>query len=219
MSDYSDLNIAAAAVKAGKITKREAQKVVKTLYLSAETNEERGMLAQLYQFFMPPRPRQPKTNFDWVSMAQSKKDKVNEFKRYAYVTEDWVMATDGHRLHRVPNKDGLTPGYYNRAGDFVHSPDHILYPNVDRIIPDVTSLEPVAISPESLEVVEVVETGTANTIVCYRVLDDVLVDKRYLDEAIGAQKALCYQKPDSKLNPLLFVVGERQALIALVRGK
>ena len=92
-------------------------------------------LAQLYAYFMPPKPKTPKTAFQWVAMAAGVKD-IRYYLNYVYVTAEHLAATDGHRLHRAPNTDNLAPGYYHPiTGDFAHPPEYSEYPDTAKVIP------------------------------------------------------------------------------------
>lgn len=92
-------------------------------------------LAQLYAYFMPPKPKKPKTAFQWVSAAAGVKD-IRYYLNYVYVTAEHLTATDGHRLHRAPNTDNLAPGYYHPiTGDLAHPPEYSKYPDTAQVIP------------------------------------------------------------------------------------
>ena len=92
-------------------------------------------LARLYAYFMPPKPKKPKTPFQWVAMAAGVKD-IRYYLNCVYVTAEHLTATDGHRLHRAPNTDNLAPGYYHpTTGDLVHPPEYSAYPDTAKVIP------------------------------------------------------------------------------------
>ncbi len=91
-------------------------------------------LARLYAHFLPKPGKRARTTWQWVAMAMAKND-VRHYLCYVYVTEDEIVATDGHRLHVAPNVEGLTPGYYDAAGNRIHAPDYARYPEYKRVIP------------------------------------------------------------------------------------
>lgn len=92
-------------------------------------------LARLYAYFMPPKPKKPKTTLQWVALAAGVKD-IRYYLNYVYVTAEHLTATDGHRLHRAPNTDNLAPGYYHPiTGDFAHPPEYSEYPDTAKVIP------------------------------------------------------------------------------------
>ncbi len=91
--------------------------------------------ARLYAHFLPKPGKRARTTWQWVAMAMAKDD-VRYYLNYVYVTEDEIVATDGHRLHIAPNVEGLTPGYYDVAGNRIHAPDYARYPDFKRVQPD-----------------------------------------------------------------------------------
>lgn len=97
-------------------------------------------MAELYKFFMPPIPKTKKTPEQWAASAIAKKD-VRYYLNYVYIDKDWVIGTNGHCLHRVPNTNNLEPGYYlpSPAGEhgivLAEPPDFATYPKVERVIP------------------------------------------------------------------------------------
>ncbi len=92
-------------------------------------------LARLYAHFLPKPGKRARTTWQWVAMAMAKDD-VRYYLNYVYVTEEEIVATDGHRLHIAPNVEGLTPGYYDAAGNRIHAPDYARYPDFKRVQPD-----------------------------------------------------------------------------------
>lgn len=91
-------------------------------------------LARLYAHFMPAQPKRPKTAFDWVAKAMSKKD-ARYYLNFVHVTPEKIQATDGHRLHIVPNVDGLEPGFYGAEGVRLHGPEYARFPDTERVQP------------------------------------------------------------------------------------
>lgn len=71
------------------------------------------MIAGLLTFFTPPVPKTPKDNFSWVVKAVETSPVTDrEWTRHILVTDDHIIATDGHRLH-VAENDGMKPGFYD----------------------------------------------------------------------------------------------------------
>lgn len=85
----------------------------------------------------PARKKNP-TVFEWVAYAVSKDQRANIFFQYVRVTPERIEASDGRRLHRADNKEGLTPGYYLPNGTYYMSEEDApwTWPNTDRVIPD-----------------------------------------------------------------------------------
>lgn len=124
-----------------KPTKKEAQAIVRDLF---DRHPEAGReLARLYSHFMPTPPRKPRNRFEFVAKAVSK-DATKENMRFVYVDEEYIVATDGHRMHYCENDAGdggtvLEPGYYNpKTGERVYDEDYFLFPDYKRIINQVT---------------------------------------------------------------------------------
>jgi hypothetical protein len=79
-----------------------------------DTNEGNApTFAYLYSQFQPARTAKPKNVFQWVAKAMAKKD-VRFYLNYVYIDDEYVVATDGHRLHLTPNNELLAQGHYDR---------------------------------------------------------------------------------------------------------
>lgn len=126
--------LAAFGVK--KPNKKEAAETIAQLAATLG-GDYHAQLAGLYAYFMPAPPAKPKTAFDWVAKAISPKD-VREYCRYVYVTQDYITATDGHRLHWTVNTHDMEPGFYDKQGHRLKDPGEYNYPDVDRIKPNRT---------------------------------------------------------------------------------
>lgn len=129
-----------ANMKPAKKTKAAAfealRGVLADLQLGAPPDPEH--LATLYHQFLPPRPKKPRTAWDWVCSALAKKNEARYYLRYVHVTERFAEATDGHRLHRVPLAaldNPPAPGMYHASGE--PCTDEMHYPETDRLVPDV----------------------------------------------------------------------------------
>jgi hypothetical protein len=134
-------------------------------------------LAQLYAYFMPPKPKKPKTAFQWVSAAAGVKD-IRYYINYVYVTAEHLTANDGHRLHRAPNTDNLAPGYYHPiTGDLAHPPEYSDYTDIAKVIP--APGESVPFSLADAEPGEIWD-GTP----CYAIFGAVM-NARYLHDAMA----------------------------------
>lgn len=96
-------------------------------------------LAVIYKNFMPARPSKLKKNFtpfEWVASAAGKKD-IRHYLNFVYADGTRIIGTDGHRLHTLI--DDREPGFYCPVkGVKVHEKDWANYPDVDRVIPDIS---------------------------------------------------------------------------------
>lgn len=173
-------NLASVAynLTAHKPKKHELQNLVKELY--EKYPEEDYILGQLYNHFMPSVPKKAKTEWGWVALAMGKHD-VRDYLNYIHVDEKYITATDGHRVHRIPNSNGLESGFYYANGDKVHDSDWNNYPEVNRIIPYHKRITTI-----SLKAQEIVEIG--KDIVAFKLklqgdncINEIGINKQYLE--------------------------------------
>jgi len=92
-------------------------------------------LARLYAHFLPADPAKAKTPFAWCAKAIGIDDK-RECLNYIYVTATEIVGTDDHSLHVAPNRGGMEPGYYDKAGTFLGGPEWMKYFDTQRVRPD-----------------------------------------------------------------------------------
>ena len=151
-------NLAALSLSAIKPKKAVAQQILREL---AEKHPDSAHeLAELYTYFMPPKPKKARTVWEWVTLAMAVQD-VRDYLNYVHVTADWLTASDGHRLHRAPNTDGLEPGYYLANGDKAHDLSAMTYPEVERVIPKSEGAKTIWLEAEPTDVVEAGAAGWA----------------------------------------------------------
>ena len=96
-------------------------------------------LAELYRYFMPKSTTKKAGTDNWTWVAQACDPKDHRIAlRYIHVTPAHYEATDGHRIHRAPNIEGLTPGLYVPSGDMAFSesdPGRPKWPDMERVMP------------------------------------------------------------------------------------
>lgn len=90
-------------------------------------------LVELYSHFLP-KPVHKKTAFDWVAQVTAKDDDVRYFLNHVFVNKEHIVASDGHRLHYIPNTEGLEPGYYDKKKKYVTDEDMSAFPNYKNVI-------------------------------------------------------------------------------------
>ena len=97
-----------------------------------------GVYAKSLKVKQRPAKKKNPTVFEWVAYAVSTCNKSNLFFQYVRVTPDRIEASDGRRLHRANNTEGLKPGYYLPNGTYYLAEDEApwQWPNTDRVIPD-----------------------------------------------------------------------------------
>ena len=106
-------DIANFANNLDKVTKVEIFDQLRSL-IELSTDEKCTLaLATLYKGMQPPMPAKPKNSFQWVAKAMAKKD-VRYYLNYVYIDDEYVVATDGHRLHLTPNNELIAHAYYDR---------------------------------------------------------------------------------------------------------
>jgi len=99
-------------------------------------DKHRGDFAALYHQFIPKvPPSKPKSNFDWVGTAVSKKDENRPYLAYVYADGENLIATDYHRLHCVPDnlRKDKTLGFHDLKGNLI-ADQNMNFPNYKRIM-------------------------------------------------------------------------------------
>ena len=219
MSNINELvRLAAISKKPGK---RDAQILVRELAdaLPAEIWREHGeSLAQLYTFFMPPKPKTARTAFEWVALAAAgPKEFSRPFLAYVMVEPHRIYATDGHRMHVAPNDDGLAPGAYLPNGDFFATRDEFTsdvghYPEIDRVIPSAHEWRQ-EVDLDELPIGEV--RGT----VCREVPGGTwtgFFNRKYFDEAAQGMGKLCLQSKGHESAMLLTSINSADGRFAVI---
>jgi hypothetical protein len=206
--------LATIASKTKKPSKVIAQDIVRNL--AKQHPECMYDLAALYTFFMESPKAKPKTNFAWVTLAMAKSD-VRPYLNFVYVDDEYIVGSDGHRLHMAPS-DGREPGFYNLSGDRVEFTGY-KYPDYKRLIrKDFTCSHEIAI--DSLPVVEIeplkipsysLEFG--NTFAEKRTLH---IQKKYLDQATVGHDVVLINFTDD-LGAIRIDMGTRTAVIMPIR--
>lgn len=102
------------AANAGKLSKSKVQQLLADLYAKSDDELLQNKLAGAYAHFMPALPKKAKTSFEWVCKARSKRA-ARYYINNAYSDGEYLVATDGHRLHYIPTE--LEEGYYDQNGD------------------------------------------------------------------------------------------------------
>lgn len=84
--------------------------------------------------------------FKWCAKAVAKNDSRLALN-YVYVTGQWLIGCDGHRIHKAPNTENRAPGYYLKNGERERDDlvEGLEYPNIDRITPRTHECDPVAV--------------------------------------------------------------------------
>ena len=207
------------AARQKKPTKGKALDALKAVIDDGTLEGNEHHLAVLHAFFMPTGPNMKtaaKDNFAWVALATAKND-VRDYLNYVYVTDEHITAADGQRMHRVPNHDGLAPGFYHPNGEKAGEPDWRQFPEVDRIVLSEETHGQRSFSPEGLPVVEVSAKGNI-----YAYEHDAnptrRLNKVHVDAALaGAELPVAAVMPEDVSSPVQFRYGVRQAVVMPLR--
>ena len=118
--------------------KREAYVMLCKIVEGLDDTEDKGRKAKLSSllryFETNPKARAGKDAFAWMAQAVST-DKTRLALTVVSYDDENVVATDGHRLHIMPNT-GERRGFYTAQGQpEIEGPT---YPNYKQIIPDTT---------------------------------------------------------------------------------
>lgn len=116
-------SVLAATEKIKRPGKKEAYNIIKNLIRNMDEavyadNFEHWV--RLFSFFLPPVPKRPKTDFEWVALSATTKD--GTWLRHVHVIGDKMYGCSGHTMHVAPNSEDLSDGAYCprtqiRAGD------------------------------------------------------------------------------------------------------
>lgn len=119
-----------AGVKAAN--KKEAYTMIQSL--AAGNILQEYEIQSLLLHFAPPKTA--KTGISWLAGFAAKKD-IREYLRYLYSNGTRLAATNGHILAWMPTE--LPAGYYcPKTGAPVTGMDEIRFPDIDRVIPDIS---------------------------------------------------------------------------------
>ena len=173
------MNIASMEVK--KPSKKRAFKVVKLLERSEFVDgAHKKLLAELYKYFIPPKPAKPKTAEQWVSKAVAVND-VRYYLKYTKVENGQIIGTDGNRIHIAPTE--LPDGAYDSALTLI-DPHHAgVFPKNWKALTDISRHNSAKFEDLTLETYE------KNTLWGYKLstLDTHIArfDKKLMDQALS----------------------------------
>jgi hypothetical protein len=84
------------------------------------------------------------TNPFWLAAKFMAKKDVRYYLNYIYSDGNTLTASTGHVLIQVSHK--CEPGFYDRLGNLVESPEFAKFPNCERLLADVSNPKPFDIS-------------------------------------------------------------------------
>jgi hypothetical protein len=166
------------ALQYKKVTKDDAQRIIKDIYWSFPELKEQ--MARLYSYFMPPMPKRVASMFKWVAKATYAKDR-RVIYRYVYCDGSFLIGTDGVRLNYVPS-DGREVGYYHPiTGDKVQ--EDTRFPDWLRVIPPADEGKKIDCALSDLHVVEHYKTQRL-------VIDGIEFNRQCVLEALNGEESL-----------------------------
>jgi len=107
------------------------------------------LLASLYIHFTPTPSAKYKRPLDILKRIMPKND-VRYYLNSIYADSEHIVATDGHRLALIPNKDNLETGFYDR--NMVRFDLNANYPDYKRVLPVTRSS--VVITQDQIKIIE-----------------------------------------------------------------
>lgn len=187
---------------------------------NADTKDESLVckFAVLFNYFEPKVTKKSGTDkFAWLFQAVTT-DPTREVLMYAYCDGDFVVATDGRRLHLMPNEEGLAKGYYNQRKELIPEQDHpYTYPNYKQVIPNYSGSE-VKIEMRHSELVADSSERVRRKIIHYKhIVDEFKINLQYLKEATTMDEKFTVLYDAMPAPFLLKLSGGRLAVIMPVR--
>jgi len=144
-------------------------------------------LAIMYKHFLPKAGKVAKNIPEYLQKFKDVKD-VRYYLNFVYCDGDYLVAINGHYLTYTPNVDKLEPGFYDQLFNKVEM--DAKYPNWQRAVgDDYSDKEQITLS--DLEVIMVKE------ILCYKLDDNLIVNKQYLDITANGNDVLIVEKTDN----------------------
>ena len=120
-------------------SKKDAFYVIEKLMKSDDKTITDVETEMLYKYFLPKlSKKKAKSAIHWVAMACSSPKDIRRYLTYMYSDGDYLVATDGHRLHMV--ETDLDEGYYcPNSFERVDLDDK--YPDFNRVIPSYKTVQ------------------------------------------------------------------------------
>lgn len=213
--------LAKTAQVVGKVNRQEAFNCIKTMAESIAPENEplRKELAILYRHFMPGKTAKPKTPFKWVFNATAGSKDVRNYLQYCYVADNYLVGTDGHRMHLRYGTD-LEPGFYNGDGCRVDGAQWS-YPDFQRVRPtSEKSATTQVIHKSDLLKSEIGTCGTGRQLIEVRQVCGRWLQANYLDQALAIFESAaveCIGEPDSAVTAIELRQGDLAAVFMPIR--
>jgi len=187
-----------------KIKKEKVQDVLEKLYNHLENgsslepqykNDTLIQLAQTYKYFQPSVPKKCANILDWVGKAKGK-EQTRYYLTEMYADKENIVATDGHRVHITPNKQGYK-GYIDKKGNVIDI--NGTYPEYKRIIPEKTHSDIL-----DMEKCVVDQSGKLTVAIFNLFGARVCLNMKYLLDLMNGEKTAVVFGEGSSGSPVLF---------------
>jgi hypothetical protein len=222
MNTTNNTNIATLANTLPKLKKDELVSRLVSYYTEQGLGSERSELGDLLAWFY--KEHAPKINtksatkddYAWLWQAVASPKECRYYLAFVYCDGETLTATDGHRLHQVPNYLALEPGFYDKAKNKVHGTDWARYPEVRRVIPRVEDrMNEVTVDVKNLEI-KGVDTKFQAALLPLPNDQKIGVNYKYLKQALAGDDLTTVQAGDSS-ESILYTSGKRLAVIMPMR--
>lgn len=215
-------NIATLANTLPKLKKDELVDRLVSYYtnngLGGERSELGDLLAWCYKEHAPKINTKSagKDDYAWLWQAVASPKECRYYLAFVYCDGETLTATDGHRLHQVPNYLALEPGFYDKAKNKVHGTDWANYPTVSRVIPRLEDrTNEIVVDVKNLEI-KGVDNKFQAALLPLPGGQQVGVNYKYLKQALAGDDLTTVQARDSS-ESILYTSGNRLAVIMPMR--
>lgn len=139
--------------------------------------------ADLMSFFTPtPTSKKVKTPLEWVNLAVSK-EATRYYLAASYSDGEYLVATDGARLHRV--KTDLPKGYYDKMGNAIDLDGN--FPEYTKLFFDTKGKLEVTLGINKAEL----EKSGKNWVCVFNIEGyEYGINKKYLEDALNGKESL-----------------------------
>lgn len=193
-------NIQTEAYNLRKPNKAWARKLLEQLYEQSPDDA----YAMLYKYFEVTPPKNPKTLQEWVNKARSS-EAFRPQLHHSYYDGEYLIATNGHRLHRV-KCDLPQVGYYHADGSYMYI--DFKFPETSRVFPSHTHSFQFDMNKHCRKHDEQLYRLT--------IFDGVkwYVNRKYLDDLMWKDKtAQIFTSYNDSKSPIHFVFDDRDAIL------
>jgi hypothetical protein len=222
MNTTNNTNIATLANTLPKLKKDELVSRLVSYYtehgLGGGRSELGDLLAWCYKEHAPKVNTKlaTKDDYSWLWQAVASPKDCRYHWAFVYCDGETLTATDGHRLHQLPNYLALEPGFYDKAKNKVQGTDWANYPNVSRVIPRPEDrMNEIVVDVKSLEI-KGVDTRFQAAMLPLPNDQKIGVNYKYLKQALAGDDLTTVQAGDSS-ESILYTSGKRLAVIMPMR--